>query len=128
MKKEAIYNADLHFEHVFWTKELDFWEDELKSFNNRIEELVMRWTDPSVLAQIEKFQNQFLIQENAMNSVRNQIDMHETNMAEHYKINEDVLNKGLVKKHLMIRDQMETQRSIYQNLKKEFFKFLTKYM
>lgn len=128
MKKEAIYNADLHFEHVFWTKELDFWEDELKSFNNRIEELVMRWTDSSVLAQIEKFQNQFLIQENAMNVVRNQIDMHETNMAEHYKINEDVLNKRLVNKHLVIRDQMETQRSIYQNLKKEFFNFLTKYM
>ncbi len=128
MKKELIYNADLHFEHDFWTKEFDFWKDELKSFNNRLEELVMRWTDPSVLAQIEKFQNQFLIQENAMDSVKNQIAMHETNMAEHYKINEDVLNKTLVKKHLMIRDQMETQRNIYHDLKKEFFRFMTKYM
>lgn len=128
MKKELIYNADLHFEHILWTKELDFWEDELKSFNNRLDELVKRWTNPSVLAQIEKFQNQFMIHENAMNTMKNQIAMHESNIAEHYKNNEDVLNKHMVNKHLMIREQMETQRNIYQALKKEFFQFMTKYM
>jgi len=63
MKNELIYNVDLHFEHENWQRELNFWEDELKSFHLRLEELVMRWTDQGVLAEIEKFQNQFMIQE-----------------------------------------------------------------
>ena len=59
MEQELIYNADLHFEHENWQRELDFWGDELKSFHLRLEELINRWTDHKVLAEIEKFQNQF---------------------------------------------------------------------
>jgi hypothetical protein len=128
MKKEVIYNADLHFEHEHWNRELDFWQDELRSFHKRIEELVMRWTDPSVLSQIEKFQNQFMIQEGAIDSIKNQIQMHETNIAEHYKHGEDVLNKNMVSKHLELRDRLEIQRKMYENLKKDFFRFMSKYM
>ena len=128
MKKELIYNADLHFEHDYWTKEFDFWKDELKSFNNRLDELVMRWTDPSVLAQIEKFQNQFMIQEEEFYSIENQIAMHEKNMAGHYEKNEDVLNKMFVDQHLTLREVMETERNLYNSLKKDFFRFMTKYM
>ena len=54
MKNELIYNVDLHFEHENWQRELNFWEDELKSFRIRLEELVLRWTDQDVLAEIEK--------------------------------------------------------------------------
>ena len=52
MEKEVIYNTDLHFEHQQWWSELAFWEDELKSFNNRLSELVTRWSDKEVLAQL----------------------------------------------------------------------------
>lgn len=60
MKKEIIYNSDMHFEHLNWRRELAFWEDEIKSFKNRLVEIVKRWTDKNVLAQLEHFQNQFI--------------------------------------------------------------------
>ena len=50
MEKQVLFNSDLHLEHVQWNRELSFWEDELKSFNKRLEELVVRWTDKEVLA------------------------------------------------------------------------------
>jgi hypothetical protein len=128
MKKEIIYNVDLHFEHENWQRELNFWEDEIKSFRIRLEELVMRWTDHDVLAEIEKFQNQFMIQEKEFDSINDQIAMHEKNMASHYENNEDVLNKMFVGQHLTLREVMETERNLYYNLKKEFFRFMTKYM
>lgn len=40
--KKVIYNEDQHFEHKQWNSELAFWEDELKSFKNRLSELVNR--------------------------------------------------------------------------------------
>jgi len=128
MKNELIYNVDLHFEHENWQRELNFWEDELKSFHLRLEELVMRWTDRGVLAEIEKFQNQFMIQEKEFDSIENQISMHEKNMAGHYEKDEDVLNKMFVDQHLTLREVMETERNLYNSLKKDFFRFMTKYM
>ena len=59
--KEVVYNSDLHFEHKQWNSELAFWEDELKTFKNRLSELVTRWTDNEELAQLEHYQNEFIL-------------------------------------------------------------------
>lgn len=128
MEREVIFNSDLHFEHKQWRRELLFWEDELKSLQNRLNELAIRWTDTEVLAQLERFQNQFMIQENAINELDNHINLHETNIAEHTKKGEDVLNQQLVKNHMECRNQMDVQRNLYSDLKKEFFRFLSEYM
>ena len=69
-----------------------------------------------------------MIQNEAFNSIENQIEMHETNMADHYMKNDDAMNKDLVKKHLAMRDRMEDQRDLFNGIKKDFFKFLTRYM
>lgn len=128
MNKELIFNTDLHFEHENWNRELNFWKDELITFQNRLNELNMRWTDKSILAEIEKFQNQFTVHKEAINSIQDQIEMHETNMAGHYQKKEDVLNKSLVQNHLLCRDKMETQRTLYNELKRDFFRLLTRYL
>ena len=128
MKEELIFNTDLHFEHETWYRELDFWQDELESFQNRLNELVMKFTDKDMYANIEKFQNQLNIHEGVMNSIRNQIQMHESNIADHYKKDEDSMNRDMVKKHLEIRDRMENQREIICEMKKDLFAFLTKYI
>ena len=118
MKEELIFNTDLHFEHETWRRELDFWQDELESFQNRLNELVMQYTDKDIYANVEKFQNQLCIHEEVMNSIGNQIQMHESNMADHYKKNEDSMNREMVKKHLEIRRRMEIQRDIISDMKK----------
>ena len=128
MKNELIFNSDLHFEHNQWKRELFFWEDELKSFQNRLEELVKRWTKKEMLAQLEHYQNQFIIQENVIEKFEEDINMHETNISAHYKKGEDVLDTFLVKKHIEFRNHMDVQRRIYTDLKKEFYRFLSNYM
>jgi hypothetical protein len=128
MKKQVIYNSDLHFEHKLWQSELAFWEDELKLFNNWLSELVIRWTDKKVLIQLEHYQNQFILHGTIIDEFQNEINMHEVNMNDHDIKGEVVLNYSFVKKHIEFRNKMETQRHIYADLKKEFFSFLTKYM
>lgn len=128
MEKEVIYNSDLHFEHNQWRSELSFWEDELKSFKNRLEELVTRWTDKDMLAQLEHFQNSFIRHGEVIDTLQHDINVHETSMSAHDSKGENVLNKTLVKSHIEFRDKMETQRKIYADLKQEFFRFLSKYM
>ena len=128
METQVLYNSDLHFEHVQWNRELSFWEDELKSFNKRLEELVMRWTDKEVLAKLEHYQNEFILHDKRIAELQAAIEAHEIRMAALSKAKKDVLDTQLVKKHFEFRNKMETQREIYANLKKEFFRFLSKYM
>jgi hypothetical protein len=128
MEKEVIFNSDLHFEHKQWKRELLFWEDELKSLQNRLNELVLRWTDKEVLAQLEQYQNQFMIQKNAIDELEDHIILHETNISEHFKKGEDVLDLQMIKEHTEFRNKMDTQRILYSDLKRNFFRFLSKYM
>jgi hypothetical protein len=125
---EVLYNEDLHFEHTQWRSELSFWEDELKSFKNRLAELVVRWTDKTVLAQLEHYQNQFILHGEVIDTLQHEINVHETDMAQHSKLNENVINRTFGKQHVAFRNKMETQRQIYADLKKDFFRFLSKYM
>jgi hypothetical protein len=54
--------------------------------------------------------------------------MHESNIADHYRKNEDSMNREMVKKHLEIRNRMENQRDIISEMKKNLFSFLTEYL
>tara|TARA_R110002033_G_scaffold166331_1_gene204856 strand:+ start:82022 stop:82408 length:387 start_codon:yes stop_codon:yes gene_type:complete len=128
MNKEIITNSNLHFEHELWRLELFFWKDELKFFNNRLSELITRWTKKEVLVQLEHFQNEFILHGGIIEDLLEAIEMHETRIAGQSQAGQDALDTGLVQKHLDFRNQIETQRTIYADLKKEFFRFLTKYM
>lgn len=127
-RKEIIYNEDLHFEHQQWRSELAFWEDELKSFKNRLGELVTRWTDKEVLVQLEHYQNEFILHDRVIDDMQEAIEQHEIRIAAQTKTGQDALDTILVKKHVEFRNRMETQRQIYADLKKDFFRFLSKYM
>lgn len=128
MEKEVIFIENLHFEHRQWIEELSFWQDELKSFNKRLDELVNRWSNKNVLAQLEHFQNQFILHGEFIDNMEDVISGHETNMADHDEKGQAVINRELAKNHMKIRERMEEQRKIYADLKKEFYKFLSKYM
>lgn len=128
MSKEIISNSNLHFEHEIWKNELFFWRDELKFFNNRLSELITRWTKKDVLVQLEHFQNEFILHGGVIDDLLEAIEKHETRISGQYEEGHDALDIALVNKHLDFRNRLETQRTIYADLKKDFFKFLTKYM
>ncbi len=128
MEKEVLYNSNMHFEHKRWKGELAFWKDELKSFNTRLSELVTRWTDKDVLAQLEHYQNEFVLHGSVIEDLQETIEQHETRIAGQSKTGTNAIDTQLAKKHIEFRNSIETQRHIYAELKKGFFRFLEKYM
>jgi hypothetical protein len=126
--KEILYNSNMHFEHKHWKDELAFRKDELKSFNNRLSELVTRWTDKDLLALLEYYQNEFILHLGVIEDLQDTIEEHETCIDGQSKIGTDSIDKQLAKKHIEFRNRLETQRYIYGELKKEFFRFLENFM
>lgn len=128
MEKEVLYNDNMHFEHDLWKSEIAYWRDELKSFNNRLSELVTRWTDKETLAKIGRYQNEFIVHGGAMEDLIETIQQHEIHIAEQSKMGTDMLDSSLAKEHLEFRNRFENQRQIYTELKKKFFRFLQKHI
>ena len=128
MKKQVLYNSNMHFEHEQWKGEIAFWKDELKFFNNRLSELVTRWPNKEVLIKLGHYQNEFIIHGGAIEELQETIEKHETRIAGQSKTVTDALDTQLTKIHVEFRNRMETQRHIYAELKKEFFRFLEDYM
>ncbi|MFZ4426967.1 MAG: hypothetical protein ACOYOO_07405 [Saprospiraceae bacterium] len=117
---------DLHFEHILWIKELDFFEGELKFFENRLGDLVMRYRSIEVLAQLEHFQNQFIRQKEVLDKLSRDIRVHEQALSLKIK-KEQPLSDLLPGEHTELRRRMADFRKIYSGLKEKFFAFLAKW-
>lgn len=128
METKPVYNEDLHAEHEQWKRELDFWEDELKTFRHRLEELYRRWTDKEPLAILDRFENRFTIHQSKIEAFRQGIHAHETNISRHYEAGEESMDRVHFQYHQDFREQIQTQREMYHQLKKEFYRFLTTQM
>ncbi len=123
IKKMPFEVSDFHFEHKQWMRELNFWRDELKTFQHRLEELVQRATDRDAMAKVERFQNQFIRHNEVIDTFLHEINVHENELAQLAK-DKAQLTDRLVGSHVRHRDSIETQRKMYAELKKEFFAFL----
>ncbi|MGS2740188.1 hypothetical protein [Sinomicrobium sp. M5D2P17] len=123
-----IDNSDLHFEHKLWEKEILFWKDEIASFENRLEEIQQKWTNDRVLVEMGQFQNQFILHKGKIENLKNEIEAHEIRIAGQFMTNEDAIDRVALRYHQDMRGKMDIQRSIYTDLKKRFFSFLSKYM
>lgn len=127
--KETQKHLDvLHFEHERWGKQLDFYNDELNSFKNRLGEISSRYTDSEVLAQLEHFQNQFILQQEVIDTLNHEINVHEDTIMGEAKENMTAVNRRLFDDHGDLRDKMETFVKLYNELKNNYMRYLGKYM
>ncbi len=125
MEAEVVYNEDLHFEHEQWKRELEFWEDELLTFKHRLEEMLTKKADRMVMSKLDNFENRFSIHEKKIYEFKQRIYSHEMNMARITEKGENAIDRVSYEYHLEFRNQMEVQRQMYLELKKEFFEYLT---
>jgi len=127
-KQIMVYLSDLHFEHKQWINELNFWEDEIKLFTKRLEEVVSRYTSNEIRVKIEHFQNQFVVHAQVIDSLKKEVKKHEKWISDKAEVSPVAIDHVLFTDHTTVRDRMDTQRSIYSELKNDYFNFLSRTM
>jgi len=126
--KKHIYLSDLHFEHQTWKKELAFQKDELVFFKKRLEEVVPRYTDKTVLAKAEQFQNQMIRHGEVVDTLVHDINAHEHELSDFAQEHPIALDHVHFDDHTSLRSKMESQRTIYADFKQQYFRYLTETM
>ena len=125
MKTQKRHMSDLHFENSIWKNRLDFYEDELKIFNHRLEEVAKANTGVDVKIKVEQFQNRFYINKVELLRLNKQIREQELELANHAIGNPTASDHMLFDDHEELRFKIGKAEQIYQELKDEFLRFLS---
>ncbi len=127
VSKQRKHIGELHPEVKDWISYCMFVKDEVKTLNLRLGEIIGKYTDHGVQAQVEHFQNQFIRQNEASDEL-----LHDLHAAEHIFSEIAQANPAaahvLFDDHVDLRDKMQTHTRIFESLRHEFQLFLAKYM
>ena len=118
--------TDLHEEQKEWTSQLAFYKDEIDVFELRLSELVQRFTAQKVLAELERFQNQFIRQREVIDILNHRIGEKRREIRQFTRDNPRLSDLAVYSDHGELRTEMESFQRIYKDLKKDYNKLLLK--
>jgi len=107
---------------------MDFYNDELTTFENRLGELMLIEKKNDVTAKVEHFQNQFIRQREVAEELISKCKDHDKFLAHQAQEHPIAIDHVLFADHTKLRDQVETFDKIYGELKVEFVLFLKNWM
>lgn len=119
---------ELHFEHKVWVSNMKFYLDELMIFENRLKEIIGRYTKVEVTSRVEHFQNQFIRQREVAQQLISKCNDHEKFLGNQAKDHPIAIDHVLFADHTRLRDEVTIYDKIYRELKTDFMNFLTRWM
>ena len=117
-----------HAEHTKWLSAMDFYKDEIKIMQKRIEEIAARNTSKEVLIKVEHFQNQLLIQDSNISKIQHHIKHDENAIQNSINDNPIASDHRLAEDHTEERKMVESFANHFKELKTELNVFLSKCM
>ncbi|MFN8354709.1 MAG: hypothetical protein U0Y10_09695 [Spirosomataceae bacterium] len=122
------YLYDLHTDHKTWLSELALFEDELTIMKNRLGEVSIKNTSQEVKAQVEQFQNRFIIQLNELAMVKKGINTEERELQADISANPTAADRRKGEDDVALRDRVETFVTLFEELKAEFNQFAASWL
>ena len=95
---------------------------------HRLEQVTEKNTSKEVLALVEHFQNQLIVQEEQNDILRHNVKEYENVIEDHLKKNEVAAYHLKWDDHTNMRDQVDTYEKIFNDLRKELIGFIAKWM
>lgn len=117
-----------HSELKEWEKSILFFADEIRVAENRLEEVVAKNTGTAVLAEIEHFQNQFILQKEQFDILLHEIHEQERRIRADFRNKEKESNEIFSSTQPALRNKIESAGRIFEETKKDFYAFLSKVM
>ena len=118
----------MHAEHKEWLNSLMFYKDDLKIFQNRLDEVAKKNNAKEVLMGLEHFQNQFKIQNEQIDILKHEINSHEKLIEKSINDNPIASDHRSMDDHTDHRDKMKRFEELFVELRKELMQFLAKWM
>lgn len=123
---ESIYKQ--HEENQDWTSKLAFYADEIKILRGRLEEIASKNSSKDVLALVEHFQNQFIIQQNNIDELKHDIKMNEQALVDEINRNPVAVDHRKVAYHEKEQQLIASFEKVFNEMRGEYNAFSAKWM
>lgn len=116
----------LHHQGNDWLRELEFYKDELALLTTRLEEVASKNTDKDVLAQIEHFQNKFVLLRQQVDELKHDINKRNSDVTELSKDKPTHVTENYVNANSKLQNGMLGLVQSIASTRFEFNEFLSK--
>ena len=120
--------GEVHFQHNIWLNQLNFYREELRISQERLEEIASKNTGKEVHIHIEQFQNRFIIQRNEIDRLEHMIHINEDEAVRMGKLHIRRIDYEATEEYIDTKTGMEHFEKLYKELKGDFYRFLCQWM
>lgn len=124
--QKNIYSS--HAENSEWLNKLFFYKDEIALMQKRLEEVCKANTGKEVLAGVEHFQNQLIIQRDNIDRIKHEIGLDEKSLEKNVNDNPVAVDHRKVNDHAAQREAVTTFENNFNELRTELKTFLSKWL
>lgn len=117
--------SNLHSDAI---RNLEFYEQELTILQKRLEEIAKDNTGHEVAVSIERFQNQFLIQNNNIDELKHKIKENLKNIEQQVMSSAGFVDQDSMSLNADLYEQYLTLEKIVNEIRHEFNRFASKWM
>lgn len=117
--------SNLHSDAV---RNLEFYEQEFTILQKRLEEIAKDNTGHEVAVNIERFQNQFLIQNNNIDELKHKIRENLKNIEQQVKSSAGFVDQDAMSLNADLYEQYLSLEKIVNEIRHEFNRFASKWM
>ena len=126
MKKVNLLTQ--HQQHKTWLNYLSFYKDEMEIFQKRLEEVAQKNTAREVQAFVEHFQNQFILQKEQHDILKDEIQTLENRIEAAYEANVTLAINQRPSEEVELKDRVETFTRLFKEMKDEFYQFVARHL
>ena len=121
MQSKVMYLSDLKFNIETWKRELRFHFNEMDTFEEKLEEIVLREQDPVAMVKLEVFQNRIMIEKDAISKLLHRCRNKMANII-NVDYNENIDGR-LQNEQRTLREDMRTYIKLHYDLKEEMMDY-----
>ena len=123
---EKIYTQ--HADHTEWLSKLKFYTDEISILKGRLEEIASKNNQQNVLAQVEHFQNQLIVQKNNIDEISHTIKLDESAIEKEVNKNPVAVDHREMPSNSKQKEAVDAFEKNFNELRTEFKIFAAKWM
>jgi hypothetical protein len=109
-----------------WGKSIEFYLDDLDILKQRLIEVAHKNTKAPVMAAVEHFQNQFIVQKDSLQALKHKVQLQKDKLDAEIKKITSLDDLDLVDGQHFLREAVQLNEKIFQELKHSFYRFLSK--
>jgi hypothetical protein len=107
---------------------IEFYNIELGILQGRLQEIASDNTAEKVQAEVDQFQDQFMIHGNYLNALKHDIHVNDRNIAVELLVTKDSVNEHIAAEHGSIHERFVNEEIIFNDLRHKFNRFAAEWL